>query len=187
MATDVVKAAILSILQDKDFDLQTPRMKIARESAQKMLDVISGENKSARDAFTRFATRLNKRLEALATPSGCKKLSTQKQRLWSGFHSARISEICNLWTDMYTSLGLDSRFAQDPLLGEYVNEKVFGEFVKEKFHVEPQDSEPAELTDNDLNALRYAAGYVPCKLRQKYKKTTCKHPNRKAFLVCLDK
>ena len=84
-------------------------------------------------------------------------------------------------------LGLDSRFAQDPLLGEYVNEKVFGEFVKEKFHVESQDSEPAELTDNDLNALQYAAGYVPRKLRQKYKKTTCKHPNRKAFLVCLDK
>ena len=49
MATDVVKAAILSILQDKDFDLQTPRMKIARESAQKVLDMISGKNKSARD------------------------------------------------------------------------------------------------------------------------------------------
>ena len=47
-----------------------------------------------------------------------KKLSTQKQRLSSGFHSARISEICSLWTDVYTSLGLDSRFAQDPLLGE---------------------------------------------------------------------
>ena len=82
----------------------------------------------------------------------------------SGFHSARISEICSLWTDVYTSLGLDSRFAQDPLLGEYVNEKVFGEFVKEKFHIQSQDSEPTELTDNDLNALWYAVGYVPCKL-----------------------
>lgn len=137
------------------------------------------------------ATRLNERLEALAIPAGCKKLSTRKQRLWSGFHSARISEMRTLWTDMYTSLGLDSsgesRFAQDPLLGEYVNEKVFGEHVKVKFHVESQDSEPAELTDNDLNALRCAAGYVPWKLRQKYKKPTCKHPNCKAFLVCLDK
>ena len=73
------------------------------------------------------------------------------------------------------------------MLGEYVNEKVFGECIKEKFHVESQDSESAELTENDLNALRYAAGYVPCKLRQKYRKPTCKHPNCKAFLVCLDK
>ena len=113
MATDAVKSAISSILQDKDFDLQEPRMKIARECAQKVLDAISGENMSAaRDAFTTFATRLNEKLEALATPSSCKQLSTQKQRLWSGFHSARISELRSLWTDMYTSLGLESRFAK---------------------------------------------------------------------------
>ena len=66
---------------------------------------------------------------------------------------------------MYTSLSLESRCAQDPLLGKYVNEKMFGECIKDKFHIESQDSEPAELIDNDLNALRYAAGYVPCKLR----------------------
>ena len=161
-------------------------MKIARESARKVLDAISGDNQSARDTFTLFATRLSEKLEALATPTGCKKLSTQKQRLWSGFHSARISEPCSLWTDMYTSLGLDSKFAQDPLLGEYVNEKVFGEHVKVKFHVEAPDTELPELTDSDLNALRYAAEYVPWKLRQKFKKATCKHPNRKAFLVCLE-
>ena len=47
--------------------------------------------------------------------------------------------------------------------------------------------EAAELSDNDLNALRYVAGYVPWKLRQKFKKALCKHPNRKAFLVCLEK
>ena len=97
------------------------------ESAQKVLDAISGENMSA------FATRLNEKLEALATPSSCKKLSTQKQRLWSGFHSARISELRGLWTDMYISLGLESRLAQDPLLGEYVNEVLFGECIKEGF------------------------------------------------------
>ena len=43
---------------------------------------------------------------------------------------------------MYTSLGLESRCAQDHLLGEYVNEKMC---IKDKFHVELQDSEPAEL------------------------------------------
>lgn len=187
MATGVVKAAISSILQDKDFELQTARMIIARESAQKVLDAISGDNQTAKDTFTRFATKLNEKLEALAAPTGCKKLSTQRQLLWSGFHSARISGLRSLWTDLYTGLGLESRFAQDPLLGEYVNEKVFVEHVKVKFHVEEQDVEPAELTDNDLNALRYAAGYVPWKLRQKFKKATCKHPNRKAFLVCLER
>ena len=81
MATDTVKSAISSILQDKDFDLQAPRMKIARECAQKVLDAISGKNMITRDAFTTFVTRLNEKLEALATPSSCKQLSTQKQCL----------------------------------------------------------------------------------------------------------
>ena len=117
-------------------------------------------------------------------------MSTQKQRLWSEFHSARISELRRLWTDLFSSLGVDSKFAQDPLLGEYVNEKLFEEHIKEKFEVEEQCVamvEAGELSDNDLNALRYVAGYVPWKLRQKFKKATCKHPNRKAFLVCLEK
>ena len=55
-----------------------------------------------------------------------------------------------------------------------------------KFPVEPPITELTELTDNDLNALRYVAGYIPWKLRQKFIKVTCQHPNRKAFLVCLE-
>ena len=84
-------------------------MKIARESAQNVLDATSGENTSAEKAFAKFTTRLKERLEALASLHNCKQLSTQKQRLWSRFHSARISEIRHLWTDMYTSVGLCSR------------------------------------------------------------------------------
>ena len=88
MAVGTVKSAISSILHDKDFDLKTPRMNLTKESAQKILDAISGDDQGAKDTFASFATRLNDKLEALATPSGCKKLSTQKQRLWSGFHSS---------------------------------------------------------------------------------------------------
>ena len=36
-----------------------------------------------------------------------------------------------------------------------------------------------------MNALRYAAGYVPWKLLQKYTKPTCTHPNKQDFIVCL--
>ena len=50
MATGIIQAAISTILQDKNFDLKTPKMKIARESAQNMLDVISGDNQDARNS-----------------------------------------------------------------------------------------------------------------------------------------
>ena len=33
----------------------------------------------------------------------------------------------SLGKDLFASLGVDAKFAQDPLLGEYVNDKLFGE------------------------------------------------------------
>ena len=184
MAAGVVRAAIASILLDKDFELNTPRMVVAKETAQMLLDVSTGDD-MGQDRFESFAITLNGKLETLATPTSSKQLSTQKQHLWSSFHSFRVSELRCLWKDLFASLGVDAKFAQDPLLGEYVNDKLFGEHVKAKFEVEAQCVEPTELTENDLNALRYAAGYVPWKLSQKFKKPTCKHPNRQGYLVCL--
>ena len=73
------------------------------------------------------------------------------------------------------NLGLDPTFAQDPLLSEDVNEKLVEEHIKTKFDVEEQQSEPAEFTEGGLNALRYAAGFVPWKLKQNFKKPTCKY------------
>ena len=184
MAAGVVRAAIASILLDKDFELNTPRMVVAKETAQMLLDVSTGDD-MGQDRFESFAITLNGKLETLATPTTSKQLSTQKQHLWSSFHSFRVSELRCLWKDLFASLGVDAKFAQDPLLGEYVNDKLFGEHVKAKFEVEEQCVQPTELTGNDLNALRYAAGYVPWKLSQKFKKPTCKHPNRQGYLVCL--
>ena len=57
-----IKAAVSSILGDKDFYLHTPRMKAARQSA-KFLDGSPGAMHGP--TFSVFATRL----EALATPS----------------------------------------------------------------------------------------------------------------------
>ena len=44
MAAGVVRAAIASILLDKDFELNTPRMVVAKETAQMLLDVSTGDD-----------------------------------------------------------------------------------------------------------------------------------------------
>ena len=56
----------------------------------------------------------------------------------------------------------------------YVNEKLFADYVKSKFETKVQSSDTSELTDVDLNALRYVAGFVPWKLKQKFSKPGCK-------------
>ncbi len=41
------------------------------------------------------------------------------------------------------------------------------------------------FTTDNLNALRYTAGYVPYKLLQKYMRAGCLHPSRQSFILCL--
>ena len=65
------------------------------------------------------------------------------------------------------SSALDVKYFEDPLLKEYVHEKLFGMFVMTKYEVNEQQIDDVDLTENDLNALRYAAGYVPWKRLQK--------------------
>ena len=83
------------------------------------------------------------------------------------------------------SSALDVKYFEDPLLREYVHENLFEMFGMTKSEVNEQQIEVVDLTENDLNAFRYAAGYVPWKLLQKYTKPTCTHPNKQDFIVCL--
>ncbi len=53
----------------------------------------------------------------------------------------------------------------DSLLQEYVNEKLFESIVKIKIATDRVVPETAELTKDELNALRYVAGFVPFKLK----------------------
>ena len=54
IAAGVVGASFVSMLVDKDFDLNTPLTKITRESAKKLLEVSSVDERS-QDAFVKFA------------------------------------------------------------------------------------------------------------------------------------
>ena len=53
------------------------------------------------------------------------------------------------------------------LLTQHVNEKLFERIVSQQATVEPSEVEVPPLTENEANALRYAAGYVPFALKQK--------------------
>ena len=123
MAAGVVRAAIAAILEDRDFVLNTPRMITAKETAKKLIEASTADD-HRQDTFVKFALSLDHKLDALATPSSSKKLSTQRKQLWSRFHASRVSDLRKLWKKLYTSLDLDPKVAQDPLLSEYVKDQV---------------------------------------------------------------
>jgi hypothetical protein len=60
-----------------------------------------------------------------------------------------------------------------PLIYQYVNQKLYGDLIDSYFkpRIEGRVIEVPELTGDEENILRYAAGYVPYKLLKKYEKT----------------
>ena len=189
MSAAILRSAICAIFDDEDCQLDTPRMKLAKEAAKVILDSSADCHHDGQDMFESFADKIVGTYQKLvpdpAIPKSKKAFDNKKRHLWSKFHSARISELRVLWKEYFQSSALDVKYLEDPLLCEYVNEKLFGMFVKTMYEVNEQQIVVADPTENDLNALRYAAGYVPWKLLQKYSKPTCTDPNRQDFIVCL--
>ena len=48
----------------------------------------------------------------------------------------RTTDLEALWKDLFLKLGVKPKYATDPLLSQYVNEKLLETYVKSKFSVE---------------------------------------------------
>ncbi len=64
-----VRAAIAALLEDEDFLLETPRMKVDRETAKELLHKSEGGPDTLLECFQEFSTNLYGKLEQLATSS----------------------------------------------------------------------------------------------------------------------
>ena len=72
-----------------------------------------------------------------------------------------------------------------PILYQYVTDVVFKEMIKQQYPIERTHSTASEafLTGDEVNALRYAAGYVPMALGRKLRKSA--HPLKDKLMLCL--
>ena len=82
------------------------------------------------------------------------------------------------WKELLEKLGITGTEA-DPLLEQSVYDKICTILVSEYFtsqtahNTDPTGtSTPVELTSDELNAMEYACGYVPCSPLKKYE-TKC--------------
>ena len=78
----------------------------------------------------------------------------------------------------------DSTFHKDPLLMQHCNTKVFEQIVKSNFSLpEAACNNFSQLTDDEENGLRYAAGFVIRSVRKKIAKAH--HPYKSGMLAVL--
>ena len=94
--------------------------------------------------------------------------------MWTQFHTLRVSdEFLKKWNDFLSLSG-----AVSPTLFQHVTQKIFEDFIKDEFHVDPApEMIRGELTEDDQSALRYVAGYVCRKLKEKLEKASLPDKN----------
>ena len=93
-----MRSAIAATLEDKDFVIESQRILNAKSLARELLSkAVKSEKKM--DKFDSFAKDLIKGLEAACKEDKRLKLhSSQRNKMWSAFHKARIVTFPSLWT-----------------------------------------------------------------------------------------
>lgn len=135
--------------------------------------------------FDTFSEELISSIKSLFDPKTTyRSPATKREKLWIAFHvKLRMTELPNIWSCFLCGSGIES---EDQLFQQSVNQKVFEMILCEHFTATSSDVVPTpvvEMTVDDLNALQYAAGYVPHALLKKFEKRS----ERKygSFIECL--
>ena len=172
--------AVSAVLIDDGFSLQPPSSQSASTTAKQLLQWLS--QPQHRSEVARFTQSLGASLEACFQDSG-RSVNVRREKMWCEYHKLRTSvEYIESWTSFLSqSIGVKAC----PIFYQYVTDIVFKEMIKKRYRIMPVQSgtEESSLTYEEINALRYAAGYVPRAVGKKLRKS--KHPLRAELTLCI--
>ena len=99
----------------------------------------------------------------------------QREKLWTAFHNLSVCELPKLWCGLFEEQ--DSVIPKlSPLVYQNVNQRLYEDLVRSHM-CSPSTvtcrppTEVPQLTEDEENVIRYAAGYVALKLLKKYERT----------------
>ena len=94
-----------------------------------------------------------------------------------------MSELPKIWSSFLSGIKVESK---DQLFQQSVNQKLYEMMLQQHFSATSLTLSPTpvtEMTTDELNALQYAAGYIPHALLKKYEKRTGQ--KYEEFIECL--
>ena len=165
-ARKVVQNAIVTVLDKQEFLTSTTRAITVQNLGKHLLQV--PENSPAFNHFCAYLVgTLRKKFQ---TVSKFRSSATKREHLWRAFHELSVEQLSSKWKELYSTLGVLD--LAESLFHQTVNLVVYEQLLKEHFAVEPPPNGTVEvqLSKDELNALRYASGYVPRKLLKRYEK-----------------
>lgn len=169
--------AVKAINTDEGFQVSSPQASDAIVDASSLLEWCACTSNKAQ--MTSFSQRLVHSL-IQCLPDG-KELEIGK--MWTKFHTLRTSKyFFTLWSKFLAQ----SIKKGSPIFFQFITRHLFTQLIKKHHPVAHMDM-PLEVVENltyeEKNALRYAAGYVPRNLMSKVKNSGL--VNTKSLSLCL--
>ena len=169
ISTDMseVRLAIQSsILEDGVFGCESVRSENVKRLAKQVLEATATDVNGR--VFETFSSSLMAKIATTTSvPSTVKTWKTKRERMWAAFHCLQVKDLPPLWDALFKDLSCSvSKADEVALLTQHINEKLFERVVTQQATVEPSEVEVQPLSENEANALRYAAGYVPFVLKK---------------------
>ena len=175
-----MRAVLCSVSTDSTFTGRSERSRTALQQTTRLIEKSSDPN--YQDNFDNFAVKLVNVLETTFRSSTgyTRSHAVQREKLWKAFHGVRVSKLVDLWKQLLISLEEDL----DPLVQQYVNQKLYEDIIKCNFCSYPSPtSKDSSLTPDEENIIRYASGYVPMVLMKKYERVVSE--KSASFVECL--
>ena len=182
-AFSLLLGTLEAVLGDKSFQVESP-------IAADVLRVGERVNKWLNESCNlpeaeQFANSVVCQLQRCIPASGrFKVVQARRECMWSSYHQLRCSSgYASAWQSFLTEAVGETGH---PIFWQSVGDGIFKSLIKTTFPIIRREA-PAErtptITRQEMNALRYAAGYVPRALCKKLKKSA--NPLKDQLLLCL--
>ena len=142
--------------------------------------LLQGENQPKLNSF---AKQLTTDLKGCFVSSG-KIEKHRRERMWGKYHRLRTSDSFRLQWSTFLQESVSAQ-ASWPTFYQYITDVIFKELIKQQFPIKEVADKGGDcpLAFEELNALTYAAGYIPRALRNKLNKSA--HPLKDQLMLCL--
>ena len=171
-----LRMAVVELLQDDGFNIPTLPATTAVRCAKEFLEWLSVNPESA----VVFEYNLVHLLR------GCfrtyRSVQVGREKMWESFYKLTSSDS---FGDMWKRLLIANNIEPTPIFYQYITDTIMNTIIKEKFPVKLAAAKEIKSLDyEELNAVRYVAGYVIRALTKKLLRSA--HPLKEEMVDCLD-
>lgn len=169
-------------MEEDGFHIATKEASLCLESAGKLSEWVQCNKDNAERMYSAIADMLT---------AGCITNSTYRARnglvalnrlqLWTAYHKLTLS---HNFSEKWVALFEAAEAHPHPMLYQFMTQKLVDHLIFQKFPVSPVNSDTVEeLSDMELNALRYVCGYVIRAVESKIEKSS--HSMKESFIFSL--